>query len=118
MMTKKMAFEWEKFYLLTLAYDIIDGTPTREQVQSVIEHRILPECDKEAEIFGQLMSQIPGIEEPSGTEERTAVRTFFVLYNPKQKFYKNYISFHNGDFYAIQNYMHLFAEHSTVSLRK
>ena len=57
-MNKKMAFEWEKFYLLTLAYDIIDGTPTREQVQDVIEHKILPDCAKEAGIFGQLMSRI------------------------------------------------------------
>lgn len=111
-----LARTWAAFYISTIKYDEVMVEPDWRELSATVSgvdtlfkgnH---PKLCKEALVFGELMACLPGVAEPCGTECRTPCRTFFVLNNPKQKVYRNYITF-GGDFHSIANWVHLFSNH-------
>jgi hypothetical protein len=115
-----LAHTWSAFYIHTLVYDETECLMDFDYLVQVVgsgktsDFRYnYPDLVKEAEVFGQLMAQVPGMEEPSGTEDRIPVRTFYVLSHPKQNLYPGYITFSGMDWLSIAGWVKKFVTYST-----
>ena len=121
MTNNTLATTWAMFYAHQVLYDAHKVEVSWEELEQTFQRSPgdtlfrgnHPDLCKEALVFGQLMSQIPeAAAGPSGTECRVPVRAFYVLNNPKRKMFKDYFSFHNGDWHAAVNWASRFSEHS------